>query len=53
MWIVKDEDGLALRAFPTKDEAVTFMDKQVGWTVVRVPRKPRPDPRVLVGDCLI
>lgn len=52
MWVVKDEDGLALRAFPTKDEALTFADKQEGWTVVKLPPKPKKDWRKVVGDCL-
>jgi hypothetical protein len=48
---VIDEEGLALRIFPSKAEALAFL--QDGWSVVCVPVKPKPSPLELVGDCLI
>ena len=38
-FLVRDEDGLAIRRFHTKAEAVRFL--QAGWTIeVRKPAKP-------------
>ena len=47
---VIDEDGLAVRAFRTKAEALSFL--QNGWSIAYVPKKPKPTPFELVGECL-
>lgn len=38
-FIVLDEDGIPLRKFHWKDEAMRFM--QEGWTLKVLPRQPR------------
>lgn len=48
---VIDEDGLAIRTFATKDEAIAFL--QVGWSIIRMPIKRKPTAFELVGECLI
>jgi len=48
---VLDEDGIAIRLFPTATEAFAFL--QAGWTVKKLPRKPKIDVFALVGECLI
>lgn len=48
---VIDEDGLAIRLFATKTEAVAFL--QEGWSINRMPIKRKPTAFELVGDCLI
>lgn len=48
---VLDEDGLAIRLFATKTEAVAFL--QSGWSIIRIPLKRKPTAFELVGDCLI
>lgn len=47
---VIDNDGLAIRLFATKSEALAFL--QDGWQIVRLPVKRKPTPFELVGDCL-
>ena len=47
---VIDEDGLAVRAFRTKAEALSFL--QNGWSIAYVSKKPKPTPFELVGECL-
>lgn len=47
---VIDENGLAIRTFATKDEAVAFL--QVGWSITRMPIKRKPTAFELVGECL-
>jgi len=47
---VLDEDGIAIRLFPTATEAFAFL--QAGWTVKKLPRKPKIDVFALVGECL-
>lgn len=49
-YLVKDETGLAMRVFQTRLEAVAFM--QHDWSLVVLPRKAKPNPFDLVGDCL-
>ena len=48
---VIDEDGLAIRLFATKAEAVAFL--QEGWSINRIPKKRKPTAFELVGDSLI
>lgn len=48
---VLDEDGIAIRLFANKTEAFKFL--QANWSVTRIPRKPKPNPFELVGECLI
>ncbi len=38
-YLVKDEEGNPMRKFYWKDEAIRFL--QEGWTLVRIPRKPK------------
>ena len=38
-YLVKDEEGNPMRRFYWKDEAIRFL--QEGWTLVRIPRKPK------------
>lgn len=47
---VLDEDGIAIRLFPTATEAFAFL--QAGWTIKKLPRKPKVDVFSLVGECL-
>lgn len=47
-YLVKDEDGLALRAFRTKQEAINWMTK--GETLVVLPKPPKVDLIALVGE---
>lgn len=47
---VIDEDGLAIRLFYNKAEAVEFL--QAGWSIIRMPKKRKLTPFELVGDCL-
>lgn len=47
---VIDEDGVAVRLFATKAEALSFL--QDGWSIAYVPKKPKPTPFELVGECL-
>ena len=49
-YLVKDETGVAMRIFQTRLEAVAFM--QHDWSLVVLPRKAKPNPFDLVGDCL-
>jgi hypothetical protein len=44
------EDGLGIRLFATKTEAVAFL--QSGWSISRMPIKRKPTAFELVGDCL-
>ena len=48
---VLDEDGIAIRLFATKAEAIAFL--QEGWSIVRILKKRKPTAFELVGDCLI
>lgn len=50
-YLVKDEDGLMLRCFQTRTEAVAFM--QQGWSLVVMPRKAKINLFDLVGEALI
>jgi hypothetical protein len=45
---VNDETGAMLRRFYTKEEALAFMQK--GWTLIVLPKKPKPDLIKLVGE---
>ena len=47
---VIDDDGLAIRLFASKSEALAFL--QDGWQIVRLQVKRKPTPFELVGDCL-
>ena len=47
---VLDCDGLAIRLFATKSEALAFL--QDGWQIIRLPKMRKPTPHELVGDCL-
>ncbi|MFZ9475302.1 MAG: hypothetical protein ACO28K_09290 [Bacteroidia bacterium] len=49
-YLVKDEDGLAIRSFASKAEAVAFC--QVNWSIYKLPPKPKVDVFALVGECL-
>jgi hypothetical protein len=44
---VRDEDGIALRLFDTKDEAERFL--QPGWTINEKPIPPRKSIYELLG----
>jgi len=46
---VIDEDGLAIRIFPSRAEAQAFL--QEGWKIV-ITRQKKIDPFELVGECL-
>jgi hypothetical protein len=48
---VLDEDGIAIRTFATATEAFAFL--QEGWTIKKLPRKPKIDLFALIGECLI
>lgn len=47
---VLDEDGIGIRTFATATEAFAFL--QTGWTIKKIPRKPKVNPFDLVGECL-
>lgn len=49
-YLIRDEDGLAIRSFASKSEAVAFL--QHNWTLHKLPRKPKINPFDLVGECL-
>jgi hypothetical protein len=52
-YVVCDEDG-ELRSFPTKGEAEKFCAEYVDEFTIKVkPKKRKPDPLELVGECLI
>lgn len=48
---VLDEDGIGIRTFATATEAFAFL--QAGWSIKKLPRKPKVDLIALVGECLI
>ena len=49
-YLVKDEDGMAIRSFASKTEATAFC--QVGWSIHKLPPKPKRNVFELVGTCL-
>lgn len=52
-YAVCDDEG-ELRSFYTKAEALEFIGNRTDEFHIKVkPRKPKPDPLQLVGDCLI
>jgi hypothetical protein len=52
-YAVCDEDG-ELRSFYTKAEAIEFIGNRTDEFEIKVkPRKPKPDPMLVVGECLI
>jgi hypothetical protein len=51
-FVVCDEEG-ELRSFHSKAEAVAFIGEREDELVIKVlPKRPRPNPFELVGECL-
>lgn len=42
-FLVKDEEGEVLRAFFTKQEAAAYAAARPGFTVLVLPKQPKPD----------
>jgi len=49
-YLVRDEDNIAIRSFASKAEATAFC--QLGWSIHKLPPKPKVDVFALVGECL-